>query len=268
MKRLATFLLTALAIMPTALAEYEWSSAPIQTIWDEDSQKFSCHLEPSKKYAFEHFGCYTPMGGHNMGDIGVAGQSGYSKELRLVRGEIVYGGQFDFCRWVGENWRQISITIQMKDKKKKLTGTCDCKGEIFTGEIVRRAFSSLDNPDHQKLARIFIRINLSDLHCKDEPDPNTLEHETFIAQALYSSDIKSIELANGQYKFKLDPFHSQQTLKAMFLEIAECCEEMSTYFPGGTTTETSSKKLSKHNETENNNNHSLGNFVGSILGSN
>lgn len=268
MKRITILLLTIITLALSASAEYDRDPAPTETIWDEDDQQFICRLKRNDppRFIFERFGGYTQFGGREMGDFQVVGQHGYSKNVRIVVGQLVYGGVFDFCQRIGESWSTVPIKIQMKDKKIKLTGTCRCKGVIIKGDVVKNAWGFSDEyPEHHKLARIWLSVSFDDLHCKGEPDPNSLEHETFIAKAISSSDIKTIELGNGAYKFKLDPFHSMYTMREMLKTIAECTDEMSIYFPNYSGSSTN--KTYNYDETKGNNNNSIGNLASGFFGS-
>ncbi|MBP5560574.1 MAG: hypothetical protein J6X70_02050 [Muribaculaceae bacterium] len=238
MKRLALISLAIIAFAQFARAEYEYGPAKTETLWYEDDQQFVCRLfrNDPPKLVFEVFGCFIKIGNHQVVDLQLAGKEGYSKELRFTIGALADGSIFDFCGSVGEGWVDMPILIQMKDGKK-LNGVCRCSTDILKGDVVKRAFTLDPNyPQYHRLCRVYVGISFSDLHAKGEPDPDSLDHETFIGQAISSSNIKSLELGKGAFKTKFGSFSTQLTIQAMLRSIADCTYETELYFPANTST--------------------------------
>lgn len=232
MKRLISITLLLITFYHVAWADYEYGPAQFVTIWDDEEQLFvaKLHNEP-QKYMAEHLGVYVEMGGKQMADIQIAGKEGFSKSLRISIFKLANGSLFDFCSMTGDNWVQLPITLQMKNGKK-LTGICSCRGKTWKGDVVQKVFGMDPNcPQFHQACRISLTVDFSELHCKGEPDPESLEHETFIATMLTSSDLKNLELGKGNYKTKFDPFSTRATINAMLRSVADCTNETDIYFP-------------------------------------
>ena len=243
MKRFISITLLLITFSHVTWADYEYGPAQFVTIWDDEEQLFvaKLHNDPSK-YAAEYLGVYVKMGGSQLADIQIVGKEGFSKSLRISIFKLVDGSLFELCSKTGDNWVQLPITLQMKNGKK-LTGICSCRGRTWKGDMVQRLFSMDPNyPQFHQACRISLTVDFSELHCKGEPDPESLEHETFIATMLTSSDIKNLELGKGNYKTKFDPFSTRATINAMLRAIADCTYETDIYFPANTNNTQNKKK--------------------------
>ena len=231
MKRILFIIVAVFTCAHPLWALYEYSAAPIETIWEDDDQQFISRFERNDPphYIRELFGGYYEISDAIYIDLQIAGKENYSKELRIEFFQLVYGHLFDFSGSLPNSFQSFPISIQLKNKTK-FEGLCQIKQANLSGGVVGRAFEGLEER-HQKISRVYVTVNFSDLHCKNEPSAETLDHETFIGQALYSSDIKSIEFGKGNFKVKFNKFSTHATLYKMLQELADCTDETDIYFP-------------------------------------
>lgn len=232
MKRTILLTIVLMAMILPLRAAYEYGAASFDISWVESSKQWVCKLTPHDpptklEQNIGNQGFVNIEGDkHAACSIVLNGSAGYSKEISFLYIKLFHKyaldqNFLDLMNSIGNSKSQMPITIKLKNGKK-LEGTASVIS--FGGKVAEENGIRID------AGVICAAVQFSDMHCKGEPDPESLDHETFIAQILANNNIESLEI--GKVKKKLYPdFSTSKTIQAMLKKLAECTDELNIYFP-------------------------------------
>lgn len=228
MKRKIILFLAIIALIQPLWAGYEYGAAKFDVFWMEDSKMWSCVLSPHNppNNADAQFGS---SGGISLEEykfcsMAINGREGETKAILFCFVGLTsrYSNK-DFANACKDliNNDEYLIKIKLSNGKK-------LEGIVKLSAMLERCDNGAEYDFKWGIIRF--EAQLSDLHCKGEPAPDSLEHETFVAQLLTNSDIKEIEM--GKFKQKIAPyFYTHKTIDAMLRSIADNTGELDIYFP-------------------------------------
>lgn len=231
MKRKMILLLALLALFQPSWAAYEYGAASFDIKWFENLKQWWCILTPNdppgKLNEFIGPQSYIKIDGeYAVCSIQLCGNTGYSKSIKIfymkLLNEYLKDPSFlGLLESIGNSKSQMPIIIKMKNGQKlEGTASIDAFGGIAAEENGIRTYAG----------GICVEFQFSYMHCKGEPNPESLSHETFIAQIFANYNIDNFEL--GKVKKKLYPYFStSKTLQAMLKKLAEYTDELDIYFP-------------------------------------